>query len=323
MENAVVRKVYPVAAHGGGATSPARRSATWARWAATSASGRAAGISAAASACWPRTPSGQALVPDRREQVPRHLGQRGPAYFVSASSLGPALVALGAKVKLVRRRARARSPVEKFFVAPKTDGEREIALAAERDPDRDRRAGGRGRNATYEVRQKEALDWPLATASVALRMKGSTVARARVVLGHVAPTPWVAAEAGQALAGKTITAEVAEEAGKAARGRRHPAQPERLQSATGARGGEARAAGRGRAGGPDHGTTRTDTIVSRGPLREPALERPVHRSRMGPHRPALERPRLLVPEHAQLPRSRRQSRRRLRVQPGTQLLRAL
>jgi len=32
----------------------------------------------------------------------------------------------------------------------------------------------------------------------------------------VAPTPWLATDAGQALAGKSITAESAEEAGKAA-----------------------------------------------------------------------------------------------------------
>jgi xanthine dehydrogenase YagS FAD-binding subunit len=47
-------------------------------------------------------------------------------------------------------------------------------------------------------------------------MKGTTVASARIVLGQVAPTPWVAAEAAKALAGKTVTAETAEEAAKAA-----------------------------------------------------------------------------------------------------------
>jgi xanthine dehydrogenase YagS FAD-binding subunit len=72
------------------------------------------------------------------------------------------------------------------------------------------------RNATYEVRQKQALDWPLAAASVALKMKGSTVSSARIVLGHVAPTPWAAAQAEQALAGKAVTPENAEEAAKAA-----------------------------------------------------------------------------------------------------------
>src|SRR5947207_15591830 len=77
-------------------------------------------------------------------------------------------------------------------------------------------AHGGTKSATYEVRQKEALDWPLATASVALKMKGSTVSSAHIVLGHVAPTPWVATQAEQALAGKAVTPESAEEAAKAA-----------------------------------------------------------------------------------------------------------
>jgi len=71
------------------------------------------------------------------------------------------------------------------------------------------------KSATYEVRQKEALDWPLATASVALTMSGNTVSKARVVLGAVAPTPWSATAAEQALAGKSITVETAEAAAKA------------------------------------------------------------------------------------------------------------
>jgi xanthine dehydrogenase YagS FAD-binding subunit len=37
-----------------------------------------------------------------------------------------------------------------------------------------------------------------------------------VVLGHVAPVPWPAPEAEAALAGKTVSDSVAEEAGKAA-----------------------------------------------------------------------------------------------------------
>ena len=66
------------------------------------------------------------------------------------------------------------------------------------------------------MRQKEALDWPLAAATVALLMNGNTVTSAKVVLGHVAPTPWESAEAARRSPGKTITAETAEAAGKAA-----------------------------------------------------------------------------------------------------------
>jgi xanthine dehydrogenase YagS FAD-binding subunit len=60
------------------------------------------------------------------------------------------------------------------------------------------------KNATYEIREKLALDWPLATASVALKMSGSKVASARIVMGHVAPIPWSASAAEHSLAGQSI-----------------------------------------------------------------------------------------------------------------------
>jgi xanthine dehydrogenase YagS FAD-binding subunit len=47
-------------------------------------------------------------------------------------------------------------------------------------------------------------------------MDGSTVRSARVVLGYVAPTPWLSREAEQALAGKTISPDVAAAAAEAA-----------------------------------------------------------------------------------------------------------
>jgi xanthine dehydrogenase YagS FAD-binding subunit len=47
-------------------------------------------------------------------------------------------------------------------------------------------------------------------------MSGGSVQSARVVLGHVAPTPWRSAEAERALTGKAINEQVADEAGKAA-----------------------------------------------------------------------------------------------------------
>jgi xanthine dehydrogenase YagS FAD-binding subunit len=138
------------------------------------------------------------------------------AAFVSASSLGPALIALGAKVKLASANGNREVPVEKFFVTPTAEGVREIALLPNEILTEIVVPTAATQNATYEVRQKEALDWPLAAASVALKMKGSTVASGHIVLGHVAPTPWLATQAGQALAGKAITEQVAEEVAKAA-----------------------------------------------------------------------------------------------------------
>ena len=158
---------------------------------------------------------GKPLVPDGENQYHAIFGG-GPAWFVSASSLGPALVALGAKIKLASSKGTREVDAAKFFVVPRDENEREIALRPDEILTEIVVPAGGMHSATYEVRQKEALDWPLATASVALQMRGGTVSAAKVVLGHVAPTPWEAPGAAQALVGKTVTAETAEAAGKAA-----------------------------------------------------------------------------------------------------------
>ena len=161
------------------------------------------------------TKDGKPLVPGGENKYHAIFGG-GPAYFVSASSLGPALVALGAKVKLVSAKGPREVLAAKFFLAPKDETAREIALHPDEILTEIIVPAAAVKSATYEVRQKEALDWPLAAASVALTMNGNTVTAAKVVLGHVAPVPWEAAGAEQALKGKAITAATAEAAGKAA-----------------------------------------------------------------------------------------------------------
>jgi len=138
------------------------------------------------------------------------------ACFVSASSFGPPLAALNAKVKTASAKATFEMPVEDFFVTPKSDSDREIFLRPNQILTEILIPGDAVRSATYEVRQKETLDWPLATASVALTMKGTAVGSARVFLGHVAPVPWRAAAAEKALAGRPLTTTVIEKAAHAA-----------------------------------------------------------------------------------------------------------
>lgn len=158
---------------------------------------------------------GKPLVPEG-ENIYHAIFGGGPAYFVSASSLGPALVALGAKIKLVSGKGSREIDAAKFFVAPKTESEREIAMRPDEILAEVTVPAGPWKSATYEVRQKEALDWPLAAAAVALQMKGSTVGVARIVMGHVAPVPWEAAAAAKGLVGKSVTAASAEQAAQAA-----------------------------------------------------------------------------------------------------------
>ena len=124
---------------------------------------------------------GKSLVPNGENRYHAIFGG-GPAYFVSASSLGPALVALGAKVKIVSAKGSRTVDVEKFFVAPQDDKSREIDLQPNEILTEIVIPSVARKNATYEVRQKEALDWPLATASVALEMSGNSVKSARIVL---------------------------------------------------------------------------------------------------------------------------------------------
>ena len=161
--------------------------------------------------------SGASLVTTGDNRYHAILGNGGPAYFVNPSSLAPALIALGATARIFGPKGAREVPLEKFFLTPQSEDEREYDLKPnELLTEIVIPAAGGARSATYEVRQKEALDWPLAAASVVLRMSGKQVKSARVVLGHVAPVPWPSPEAEQTLAGKAITAEVAEAAGAAA-----------------------------------------------------------------------------------------------------------
>ncbi len=159
------------------------------------------------------TSDGKPLVPNGENRYHAIFGG-GPAYFVSASSLGPALIALGATLTIASPSGKRTVEAAKFFVAPKSDTDREVDLKPNEILTEILGPAAAGtRSATYEIREREMLDWPLATASVALKMGGGKVSSARVVLGHVAPTPWVAESAGQFLAGKAISESTAEQAG--------------------------------------------------------------------------------------------------------------
>jgi xanthine dehydrogenase YagS FAD-binding subunit len=159
---------------------------------------------------------GRSLVLEGDSRYHAILGNAGPAYFVSPSSLAPVLLALGGTIRIFGPKGSRETPVERFFVIPKSHDEREHDLRPNEIVAEVRIPPPSGPNATYEVREKEGLDWPLVTASVALRSNGDRIQSARVVLGHVAPVPWPSPGAALALAGKAVTEEVAQAAGDAA-----------------------------------------------------------------------------------------------------------
>lgn len=161
---------------------------------------------------------GQSLVLKGDNRYHAILGNEGPAYFVSPSTIAPILIAYGSKVVIMDANGKNRIiPLETLYRIPKQEGESEHAIAhGELLTNIVVQPAQGAKAAIYEVRQRHAFDWPLATAAVVLQMNGNVVKSARVVLGHVAPVPWISKEAEQALIGKPLNQDTATAAGVAA-----------------------------------------------------------------------------------------------------------
>ena len=141
----------------------------------------------------------------------------GPCHIVHPSSLAMPLIAYGARIKVAGPQGEREIEADKFFLMPDrnmfgetvlepTELVTEVVIPTSRNVSA----------ATYEVKFKQSHDWPIVTASVALRMSGGVVESARVVLGAVAPIPWRSLPAEQMLKGKRIDEAVAWQAAEAA-----------------------------------------------------------------------------------------------------------
>jgi xanthine dehydrogenase YagS FAD-binding subunit len=136
----------------------------------------------------------------------------GDALFVSPSSLAVPLIALGAEATILGPKGSRTIPVEKLYRVPQSNDDRELTIAPGELVTKVTIPAA-GKNGSYEVRQKQAHDWPLVMAAVNLKMDGDTVRDARVVLYGVAPIPWRSEAAEKAIRGKAVTMESATAAG--------------------------------------------------------------------------------------------------------------
>jgi xanthine dehydrogenase YagS FAD-binding subunit len=142
-----------------------------------------------------------------------------PCVIVSPSTLAPALIALGATAEVLGPKGRRTVEVAKLFQAPKSDKERETTISSNElivSVTVPGQTGTNTANASYEVRHKQAYDWPLVQAAVSFTPKDGKATGVRIVLGHVAPMPIVAEDAAKALEGQTVSDGTATEAGQAA-----------------------------------------------------------------------------------------------------------
>jgi xanthine dehydrogenase YagS FAD-binding subunit len=142
--------------------------------------------------------------------------QGHPCVIVHPSTLAPVLIALGASAEVVGPKGTRTVELAKFYRAPRNASEREHTLAPN-EVLTSVTIPLRGlASASYEVRHKQSYDWPLVHAVVVFRVNNGKTADARVVLGHVAPTPHVSEGAAKALEGQALNARAATEAGRAA-----------------------------------------------------------------------------------------------------------
>ena len=138
----------------------------------------------------------------------------GDALYVNPSSLAVPLIALGATATIKGPKGERTVPVEDLYQVPRTDKDSELSVASGELLTKVMIPPARGKNASYEVRQKQAHDWPLVLASVNLTMDGDKVSASRIVIYGVAPVPWRSNAAEKSITGKPVTMETAAVAGE-------------------------------------------------------------------------------------------------------------
>ncbi len=138
--------------------------------------------------------------------------------IVHPSATAVALMALNAKLIISDGEKDREISIEKFFVTPANDIERENILNKNEMiitiviP-----ADAKDYLSYYhKQKEKQTFDWPLADVAVALRMEGDRCQDARIVLGSAAPVPFRSKSAEQVLVNQNITKDIAIKAAEAA-----------------------------------------------------------------------------------------------------------
>ena len=144
----------------------------------------------------------------------------GPSFIVHPSDLAPMLVALGATVTVAGATGKRVIPLDKFFTLPSEGNIRRENVLKNEDVITEIQvpASPLAARSTYlKFKERDSLDFALASAAVALRLAPNrTVRDVRIVLGGVAPVPWRVPAAEKFLIGKALQPDVLAEAAKLA-----------------------------------------------------------------------------------------------------------
>ncbi len=134
----------------------------------------------------------------------------GPSYIVHPSDVAPALIALGARIKIHGPRGERGMPISEFYVHPEERLDHETILRPNEVlteviiP----RPGPGVRSTYLKFKEKGTMDWALSAVAAVVGVDGKTVSDASIVLGGVAPMPWVVEDAPGLLNGKQVDPEL-------------------------------------------------------------------------------------------------------------------
>ncbi len=140
---------------------------------------------------------------------------------VSSTDCAPALISLGAKVRLVSTAAEREVLLADLY---KNDGMDYLARRADEILTEVRLESSSGWKSSYwKLRRRGAFDFPVLGVAAAMKTAADgTVEEARIALGAVASRPFLVEKAGALLAGKRLTDESIAEAGALVASRAKP-----------------------------------------------------------------------------------------------------
>jgi 4-hydroxybenzoyl-CoA reductase subunit beta len=129
---------------------------------------------------------------------------------VSSTDTAPALIALGARVKLASSKEEREIPVEALY---RNDGIEYLTRKPGEILTEVRLPEAAGWRSTYwKLRRRGSFDFPLLGVAAAASFDGDVVTEARIALGAVASRPFLVDKASAFLKGKRLTDEVIDEA---------------------------------------------------------------------------------------------------------------
>lgn len=129
----------------------------------------------------------------------------GPSFATHPSNAAVPLVAYGGSLVLDGPKGKRTVPAGEFFTPPTEDAEKENQLAPGEVLTEILVPSAEGTKSAYaQISERGGFDWPLVGVAAVLKLEAGSVKQASIVLGAVAPIPWRASAAQDALVGKAL-----------------------------------------------------------------------------------------------------------------------